>query len=243
AVAGIRFHSSLPGFSIPTVVGPFNYFDLRARLTQTVADLTAWKNYRSAEESARANQLSVKDARDLVALAVGGAYLQVITAKARVDSARAQLDTAKALFQQTSQQHSAGVVAQTDVNRSRVQMLTEQERLETLQNDLAKQKINLARLIGLPASDRFEISDNVPFSAAPAINTDDALQQAYAHRQDLKAAEAQIRAAELAKSAARAERLPSLAVNADYGANGLNPDQAHGTFSVTGALTIPIWRG
>ena len=34
-------------------------------------------------------------------LAVGGAYLQVIAAQARVESARAQMDTAKALYEQT----------------------------------------------------------------------------------------------------------------------------------------------
>ncbi|MBV9768401.1 MAG: TolC family protein, partial [Bryobacterales bacterium] len=166
AVVGIRFNSPIPGFSIPSVVGPFNYFDLRARLTQTVADMTVWKNYRSAEQTARANELSMKDARDMVVLAVGGAYLQVIAAKARVDSAKAQLDTANALFQQTSQQRGVGLVAQTDVNRSRVQMLTQQERIETLRNDLAKQKINLARLTGLPANDQFDITDEIPYSPA-----------------------------------------------------------------------------
>jgi outer membrane protein TolC len=243
AVAGIRFHSPIPGFAFPEIVGPFNYFDLRARLTQTLADMTAWKNYRSAEESARANELSLQDARDLVVLAVGGAYLQAIAAKARVESAKAQLDTATALFQQTSQQRAVGLLAQTDVNRSRVQMLTQQERLSTLGNDLSKQKINLARLTGLPASDQFDVSDDVPFSAAPDMKFDDALAQAYAHRQDLKAAAVQIHASELTRSAARAERLPSLALNADYGANGLNPSNAHGTFSVTGTLTVPIWRG
>jgi outer membrane protein TolC len=243
AVAGIKFKSPIAGFSIPTIVGPFNYFDLRARLTQTIADLTAWKNYRSAQENARAAELSAKDARDLVTLAVGGAYLQVLAAKARVESARAQLETANALFQQTSQQRAVGIVAQTDVNRSQVQMLTQQERLTTLQNDLAKQKINLARLTGLPANDRFELSDEMPFSPPPAIDVENALRDAYARRDDLKAAETQIRAAQLTKSAARAERLPSLSLSADYGANGLNPNDAHGTFSVVGTLTVPIWRG
>ena len=51
-------------------------------------------------------------------LAVGGSYLQVIAAKARVESARAQLETAKALHQQISQQRQAGLVAQIEVNRA-----------------------------------------------------------------------------------------------------------------------------
>ncbi|MBV9302644.1 MAG: TolC family protein [Acidobacteriaceae bacterium] len=243
AIAGIHFQSPIPGFSIPTIVGPFNYFDLRARLTQTVADFAAWKNYRSAEEITRANVLAMKDARDMVVLAVGGAYLEVIAAKGRVESERAQIETANALFQQTSQQRAVGLVAQTDVNRSRVQLLTQQERLATLQNDLSKQKINLARLTGLPANDQFEITDEIPLSPMPEMSVEDALRQAYSQRTDLKAAEAQVRAATLTRSAARAERLPSLSLSADYGVNGLRPDQSHGTFNVTGTLTVPIWRG
>jgi outer membrane protein TolC len=95
----------------------------------------------------------------------------------------------------------------------------------------------------LPANDQFDVSDDIPFSAAPDLKIEEALVQAYAHRQDLKAAAAQIHASELTRSAARAERYPSLALNADYGADGLNPGNAHGTFSVTGTLTVPIWRG
>ena len=50
AAEGLRIHIPFPGFSFPTIVGPFNYYDLRATLTQTVADLTALNNYRSAQE-------------------------------------------------------------------------------------------------------------------------------------------------------------------------------------------------
>ena len=70
--AGFKFSSPFPGFSIPSIVGPFNYFDLRAHLTQTVADLTALNNYRSSKEALRANELLGQDAKDLVVLAVGG---------------------------------------------------------------------------------------------------------------------------------------------------------------------------
>ena len=62
-------------------------------------------------------------------------------------------------------------------------------------------------------------------------------------RPDIKAAEAQIRAAERTLAAARAERLPSLSLNADYGVIGTNPAQSHGTFSVAGTLRIPHLAG
>ena len=51
ASMGVRFNSPIPGFTFPTVVGPFNQVDLRARLSQTLLDLTAWNNYRASAET------------------------------------------------------------------------------------------------------------------------------------------------------------------------------------------------
>lgn len=242
-VYGLRFRSPVPGLSIPSVVGPFNYFDLRANLSQKVADLTAWNNYRSAKENVRANELSGRDARALVVLAVGGAYLQTIAAQARLKSAQAQLDTANTLYQQAVERHTVGFVAQIDVNRSRVQMLTQRERLASLQNDLAKQKINLARMIGLPPKTEYQLTDEVPFAPAPPIGMEAALDQALRRRSDLQAAEAQVHTAQRALSAARAERLPSLSLSANYGVIGATPDHSHGTFAVQGSLNLPLWEG
>jgi outer membrane protein TolC len=240
---GLRFHINFPGISIPTIVGPFNYYDLRATLTQTVADLTALNNYRSAQELVKANDAAFRDARDLVVLAAGGAYLQVQAAEARVRSAQAQIDTAQALFKQTQERRTVGLNPQIDVNRSQVQLQTEQQRLMSLQNDAAKQKINLARVVGLPVNDNYEITDDIPYSPAPDLTVEQALKQAFENRADLQSAEAQVRAAERTRSAAHWEHLPSLALSADYGAIGINPSQSHGTFTVVGTLRIPIWQG
>jgi outer membrane protein TolC len=114
-------------------------------------------------------------------------------------------------------------VAKVDVDRSQVQALTQQQRVTSFQNDLAKQKINLARMTGLPPNDQYDLSDDVPFSPAPPVTVEEALRQALDQRFDLKAAAAQVRAADLARSGARSERLPSLSVNADYGVIGTNP--------------------
>ena len=240
---GVRFNSPIPGLALPTVVGPFNYIDLRASLSQSVMDLTAWNNYRAANETLRANRLSAQDAGDLIVLAVGGAYLQVIAAEARVQSARAQLATANSLYQQTLQNRLVGLLAQVDVDRSQIEALSQQQRLTSLESDVAKQKINLARMIGLPPNYEYQLSGDPPFSAAPPLSLDETLQQAFEQRPDLKAAETQVRAAERTLSAARAERYPSLAVNGNYGAIGTNPSQAHSTFAAVATLNLPIWQG
>ena len=237
------FKFNFPGFAIPTVIGPFNYMDLRARLSQTVFDSAAINNYRAASSVANADRYLVQDARELIVLAVGSTYLQVIAAKARLASEQGQVNSANAVYEQSVQQLAQGLIAKVDADRNQVQVLTHQQRLVSLQNDLAKQKINLARMIGLPANDQYDITDEVPFSAAAPIGVDEALSQALQHRADLKAADAQVRGAERARGAARAERYPSLGVTADWGGIGTNPAQLETTYTASATLKIPLWQG
>src|SRR5260370_23762804 len=98
-------------------------------------------------------------------------------------------------------------------------------------------------MIGVAANDQFDISDTIPFSDGPAIDLEGALKNAYSRREDLKVGESQLRASQLTRSAAGAERLAPLAASGDYGVDGTNPNQSHGTFSATATLSIPIWRG
>jgi outer membrane protein TolC len=174
---------------------------------------------------------------------VGGAYLQVLAAQARVDSAQAQLDTANAVFHQSSEQHREGVLGRLNVDQSQLQTLAQQQQIITLRNDLAKQKINLARLTGLPPNADYRLTDSFPFSPAPVQSVNDAVARAEQERADLKAAQSQVDAAAKALAAARAERLPSASVSGYYEVIGANPADSHGAFSVVGTLNVPIWQG
>jgi outer membrane protein TolC len=238
---GINF--SVPGFAIPSMAGPFNVLDLRARLTQTIADFTALNNYRSAKDVARAGKLSAQDAEDLVVLAVGGSYLQVIAANARLKSARSQLATAEALYQRGRKELQFGKATQLDVNRSRIELLVDQQRIVTLKDDLDKEKIDLARLTGLPPSSHYQLSSTIPYTPFPSSTLEAAIQQALRQRADLKAAEAQVQAAEHALAAARAERYPSLSTSADYGDIGVPSSALRPTFTVSATLNVPIFNG
>ena len=242
-LAAFGLHFSVPGFHVATIAGPYNYYALQATLSQTVANLTVVDNYRSAKATARASQSSLEDARDLVTLAVGGAYLQVLAAQARLDSAQAQLDTANAVFHQSSEQHQEGVLGRLNVDQSQLQTLAQQQQIITLRSDLAKQKINLARLVGIAPNAEYQLTDRFDFSPAPVQSVNDAVARAEQQRADLKAAQSQVEAAQKALAAARAERLPSASLSGYYEAIGTTPSQSHGAFSVVGTLSVPIWQG
>ena len=231
------------GISFPAVVGPFNYFDLRAYLSQRVADVNAIRSYQSARESQRAAEFSSADSREIVVYVVTQAYLQVLAESARVDSQKVQVDSAQTIFQQASDRFTAGLSAKIDMTRSQVELQTEQQRLTSEQAEYAKEKIALARLIGMSPAQEFTLADKLPYAPLENISLEQALALAAQNRSDLKAAEAQVRAAELARKAAFAEHFPTLGVTADYGVIGMNPANSHGTFDVSGQLQFPIWAG
>jgi outer membrane protein TolC len=233
-----------PGFpGIPPVVGPFTVYDARAYARQTLS-LEDWRNLRSGRESEHSAVLSNKDAREQVVLIVTAAYLQALSGEARIQSQRAQLDTAEAEYRQAVDRKNAGTVAGIDVLRAQVQAQSQQQRLIAYEGDFEKQKITLARMIGLPLAQQFRLTDRIEPQALPGEFTlQSVLQQAYKQRADYLAAESRVRAAELSKSAAAAARYPSIELDANYGTNGLSPTSLHGSFAVVGAVNIPIYQG
>ena len=237
AVIGI----DVPGH--PPIIGPFGVFDARAFIDQSVFDWESIERARSSAAQVKSAEFSYKNAREVIVLVVVSNYLLVIADQSQVDSALAQRDTAKALLDQTSDQHMAGLAAAVDVLRSDVELQEREQRLIVARNNLAKQKLVLARAIGLPAGQAFEIATNIAYQPLTTPTLDEALQQAYNSRADYESQMEQVRSAELQKKAASAERYPTLSASADYGDIGTNPGSSHGTVDATGVLRVPIFEG
>jgi len=229
--------------TFPKVVGPFNVFDARVFLSQTVLDMSALNDFRASEHSLTAAKHSARSARDLVVLVAANLYLQTLATEARTVTARAQLDTATSLHQQALNLRQSGLVAGIDVVRAEVRMITERQRVTAAANDFEKSKLQLARVIGLPPGQMFELSQEIPFVPVPEMTLEEALARAYRERPDYLAAQERVQEAESARKAIVGEGLPSLRVTADYGAIGLQISSSLPTFSVVGALSVPIFEG
>ncbi len=237
AAFGLTIHGE------PPIIGPFGYFDSRAYLTQSAFDWASIERARSSKAQVRSAEFSFKDAREIVVLVIVSNYLLVIADQSEVESATSQRDTAKALSQQTSDQKTAGLASAVDVLRSQVQLQSREQKLIVAQNDLAKQELVLARAIGLPLGQKFEITTRVPYRELTPSSLDDAIQSAYKARADFQSQMNQVRSAELARRAVSAERYPSLGVETDYGLSGVNPGSSHGTVDAAATLRIPIFQG
>jgi outer membrane protein TolC len=243
SLRALGFSGKLFPFPIPRVIGPFNYFDARASLSQSLFNFRDIEQERAASERLKSAQYSYKDAREMVVLAVGNAYLLAIATAARIDTADAQVSNAQALYTKAADQLKAGLSPAIDALRSQVELQTRQQQLIAARNDFAKQKLSLARIIGLPSGQEFVLTEKAPYQALTPLPIETYLQRAYTSRSDYQAAQAQVRAAELSHRAAAAGRYPTLGVDANYGDIGLNPSQSNGTWQVNGGLNIPIFAG
>ena len=228
---------------IPAIIGPFDVFDTRLYLKQPILDLKARNAARSEASNLAAVQHSFKDTRDLVVLICGNLYLDAVAGQTRIEAARAQLQTAQALYDLAVDRKKAGLAAGIDELRARVQLQSQQQRMIVAENDFAKQKLTLARAIGLPVGQKYALTDEIPYVPLTGVTQDDALVQAYQNRGDYLSAQERVRAAELERKAVGSERIPKLDFDADYGIIGSRVNVSHGTFSVAANLRFPIFDG
>jgi outer membrane protein TolC len=239
----VGFNLNIPGVSIPTIAGPFHYTDVRAYASWTAFDYSALKNYRASQESKRAAELSLLDARDLVVQSTANGYLQIIADASRVEAIRSQVETSQALYDRAVDQQNAGTAAGIDVLRSQVELKQQLQRLLAQTNQFEKDKLTLGRVIGMPAGQAFNIVENAPFGPLASMTQDQALQSAMQQRPDFQSDKARVRAAEEAVKAARGERYPTAEVTADYGDVGPTLGDSHGTFSVVASAKISVFDG
>jgi outer membrane protein TolC len=236
AAEGLR----IPG--IPTIVGPFGYVDLRGKLSWSLVNLNSLRTYLAARHNFNAAQLTAQDAHDLVVLTVGNAYLLVLADESLINSTEAQAATAKISLDQAVANHQAGTAPLLDELRARVDSQSIEQQLISARNALEKDKLSLARVIGLPLEQKFNLTDRAPYSAFDQPDIAATIAQAQANRKDVAAQTEQTKAAEEQRKAATADRYPTLKFDGDYGDIGVTLGHSHGTGDASGTLSVPLFK-
>jgi outer membrane protein TolC len=212
------------------------------KLTQALFTWSGWDAWRAGKALERASYYSKESALGLVILNVASTYLRILADSSRIDYADSLLNTDQQLLYQAHQEHLAGVVANIDELRARVQVQQQQQVLITTQNNLSKDKIALNRQIGLAPGQQIQLTDAAPYSDLAPMTIGQARAQAYQNRQVYQKLKQQIVAATLESRAIKHERYPSLSFSGNYGVTGVSGLVNHGTFVAMGTLNIPIFH-
>lgn len=241
--AGIRFNLPVPGFSLPTLVGPFNIFDARATASQTLLNLGSLRRYQASRAGMRQAEAEKESAQDDVSAQVARAYMAALRAQAALEATRADVNLAEALLKLATDQKAAGTATGIEVTRAGVQLANQKQRRLVAENDWTAARLQLLRTMGLSLAVMPELTEKLAFEPVPPATAAQALEVAFKERADWQVQQRRLETARLLQSASRMERLPSVQFFADYGSIGTGVDNAIPTRSYGVAVQIPLFDG
>jgi outer membrane protein len=242
----LGFKINLPGFGFPRLFGPFDVYDTRLHLMQTVFDYAGVVRVRAARSQLASSESDSGQATESAAQLAAVTYLRATRAQAVIAARIADSALAAELVRLAQAQKDAEVGTTIDVTRAQTQLVAARGALVVARNEADRARIDLVRSLGLPPDTPVELTDTLTAAlpVAELPDTRDALVAlALSRRPDLHSEEARGLAASRAASAIKAERLPRLDLSANYGANGLAPDNLTATRFVALQVTVPILDG
>ena len=211
-------------------------------VNQQLFNVPAYFLYRAAQKAGSVAQFQTSDTQDSVALGAGTQYLRCLADAAQVENAREQVKSDAAALQQARDRQQAGVGVHLDTLRADVQLRSEQQSLISAENTYVKDKMQLNRLLELPADQELLLTDTVPFADLAMLPADLTVERAYTKRKDLLSLESQMEVARQTARAVRYQRLPTLAFGGFYGVIGETHGLYHGVFTAQGSLNVPIFQ-
>jgi outer membrane protein len=232
--------------SLPDLVGPFNTWDARVEVRQSLLDLSALARTHAAHAAVTSAEADSGAASEAAAQRAAMAYLQAARAHAQVAARVADSSIATELLVLAQAQKTAGVSAAIDVTRAQTQLVAARGALVVARTQLRRSLLDLARALGLDPAVPLELADTLSAELATADVPQEpaaAVALALSHRPDLSAEAARGDAARRALSAINAEQLPHVDLEADYGTNGPAIGSMLRTGQVGLALTLPILDG
>ncbi len=227
----------------PPVVGPFNVIDAHLTVAMNVIDMAARRRFAAAQAGVRVSQEESRRTENEVAAAMASLYVTLGRAASRIEEIGANVDLFERLRQLAIDQKQAGVGTRLDTTRADIQLARQRQSLlvATNQRDLAR--LALLRAIGADLGTDVVLTDDWSRLNEPVPSLGQALAAAREGRPELTLLGERLRAAGLALEAAQAEKLPTLAAQAQAIESGNRVQDLAWSRSFTATVNVPIFTG
>ncbi len=232
------------GFKGGGLIGPYNTFDMRFRLTQSVLDVSAFARYLASRKDLRAAEYSENLDTQKVTVLTTLAYLEALRAYGEYKASLADRELALRLLTQARNQQKAGIATGVDVARADTRVAEENFRMAQAETSLHDAFLSVQRLTGLPYTSNIRLVDSLRFFDEPAYTIEEAVDEARVQRLELKIADESVSASRRELIAAKSEMLPKVGFTGDLGMSGITP---HNDDRFTGGGTfeahMPVLTG
>lgn len=234
----------VPAFpGLPKTVGPFQLFSAGPSVSAPVFDLTLWRRFQAARNTAGASKANSLATREQVILLVVSQYIGTLRAVANVEASQSRVELAQALYNQAADLQKEGVGTGIDTLRANVELQNEKQRLLEAQNDRETSLYGLSRLLNLDPREKIALADSLSFFETPQPEVEASIEEAMANRQEWKALVSQTKAAENQKKAAQASRLPNVRFDGEFSYVGNSGTTTLPTYTYEASVNLPLFTG
>ena len=230
-----------PGF--PKTLGPYQVFSAGPSFGAPVFDLTLWRRYQAARDTVNASKANSLSTREQVILLVVSQYIGTLRAVASVEASQSRVSLAQALYDQAADLQKEGVGTGIDTLRANVELQNEKQRLIEAETDRETSLFGLSRLLNLDPRQAIELGDSLSFFDTPQPEAEPSMELALAQRQEWKALQSQIAAAQHQKRATQDSRLPSLRFDGDFAYIGTSSNTTLPTYTYQASVNMPLFTG
>jgi outer membrane protein len=230
-----------PGF--PATLGPYQIFSAGPSFGMPVFDLTLRRRYQAAQNTLNSSKANSLSTREQVILLVVSQYIGTLRAMANVEASQSRVSLAQALYDQAADLQKEGVGTGIDTLRANVELQNEKQRLIEAETDRETSLFALSRLLNLDPRQAIELGDSLSFFDTPQPEVEPSIDLALAERQEWKALESQIKAAEYQKKASQDSRLPTLRFDGDFAYVGTSGNTALPTRTYQASVNMPLFTG
>jgi outer membrane protein len=230
-----------PGF--PKTLGPYQIFSAGPSVSAPVFDLTLWRRYQAAQSTLSASKANSLSTREQVILLVVSQYIGTLRAVANVQASQSRVELAQALYDQAADLQKEGVGTGIDTLRANVELQNEKQRLIVAETDRETSLFGLSRLLNLDPRQPLELRDSLSFFDTPQPEVESSMEAALGAREEWKALESQIKAAEYQKKGAQDSRLPSVRFDGTFAYLGTSGNTTLPTYTYQGSVNVPLFTG
>jgi outer membrane protein TolC len=227
----------------PVRTQPFDIADARGTLSQSLFSWSLIERWRASRAALAVSEMESDTTKNDTMATVALHYMEVLRNAETVNARTANVELYKELVAYIKGRQSGGMATGLDTARLETQLENERQRLELAKSDVERAKLILINALGVNFDVALVLTDELKGPEEPIPTQSDAMEVALANRPEMKAQEQRIQVSRLSLSSVKAERLPSLQAQGDYGAIGNQVNNSTSTYNVGVTMSIPIFDG
>lgn len=222
------------------LVGPFNSFDARLQLTQTIFDPAAMSRFKAAQAGHELSLAELRQMKEDVMALVAMMYVDARRAAQSVEYAKAVVTTQEKKLSLAQSRLENGIASSLEIQQAQAAYDSARHFWQQTLTLATNTRLDLLASLGL------DLEEQVQFPRENRINF--ALPEGDATvvldgLPEIQVAQQQLSVDLKKRAAERAEYFPKISALADYGPSGASPSESNNTYAVGVQASMPIFEG